>query len=83
MFKDFFIQFIKGIVLALVYFEITNANDTTFQNVILFTSLYLTMIYGAQIVNIDKNVVTSAFITKAVFTLVDERIKKKKDTFKN
>lgn len=82
MFKDLLTQFIKGVILALVYFEITNANDTTFKNVILFTSLYLTMVYGAHIVNIDKNVVTSAFITKAVFTLVDERIKRKKEELK-
>jgi hypothetical protein len=78
MFKDFFVQFIKGIILGLVYFEITKANDTTFENIVLFTTLYLTMVYGAYVIDMDKNVITSAFLTKAVFTLVDERIKRKK-----
>lgn len=77
--KRFISEFIKGFVLSLLYLEITRANDTTIQNIGLFTSLYIFMVYGAIITGIDHNVITSAFLTKTVFTLIDERIRKKDD----
>ena len=70
-------EVIKGILLALVYFEITNANDTTFSNIGLFTLFYTILIVFAKFINIDTSIITNAFVTKAVFTLVDERIRKK------
>lgn len=69
---------IKGIILSILYFEITKANDTTIENIFKFTVFYVIMINGAYIMEIDPNVVTTAFITKTVFTLVDERIKRQK-----
>lgn len=78
-FKNILSSMIKGIILSLLYFEITKSNDTTPKNVFLFTFFYIIMINGASIVNIDPNVVTTAFITKTVFTLIDERIKRKPD----
>lgn len=75
MFKNFTSQLIKGLLLAILYFELTKANDTTLENIILFVGFYMSMIFGAVLTNIDPNVITSAFLTKAVFTLVDERIK--------
>jgi hypothetical protein len=77
--KHFITHFIKGIILSLLYLEITRSNDTTFQNITLFVSFYLAMVYGANITGIDENVITSAFLTKTVFVLVDERIKKSKE----
>jgi hypothetical protein len=77
MSHNFLTHVIKSLVLAFIYFEITNANDTTFENIIRFSIFYIAMIYGANLINIDPNVVTSAFLTKAVFTLVDEKIKDK------
>ncbi len=71
---------LKGILIALIYFEITKANDTTFFNIISFTLFYTLMCLGAFVVDIDTNVITTAFITKAVFTLVDDRIKKKDES---
>jgi len=76
MLSKFLGQFIKGILISLLYFEITRSNDTTFSNVILFTAFYLSMIFGAVLTDIDETVITSAFLTKTVFTLVDERIKR-------
>ncbi len=76
MFKLFTNQLVKGLLLAVLYFELTNANDTTFYNIFLFTIFYIAMIYGAILTGIDPNVITSAFLTKAVFTLVDEKIKR-------
>lgn len=73
---EFLEQLTKGIIIAVLYFEITQTNDTNFQNIFLFVSFYVSMIYGAKITNIDPNVVTSAFLSKTVFTLVDERIRK-------
>ena len=77
MIDTFLLYLLKGLILAIVYFEITDANDTTIDNILLFTSFYIAMIYGATVTGIDPNVITSAFLTKAVFTLVDERIRRK------
>ena len=71
---------LRGILISLLYFEITKANDTTLYNIALFSMFYLFMIYGAIIADINPNVITSAFLTKTVFTLVDERIRKQDDT---
>ena len=68
---------LKGIILGILYLEITKANDTTPYNVLLFAVFYCAMFAGAQVAGIDPNVVTTAFVTKTVFTLVDERVKKK------
>lgn len=76
MIHDFIENILKGILVSLLYFEITKANDTTLYNVSLFTLFYLSMIYGAIITDINPTVITSAFLTKTVFTLVDERIRK-------
>lgn len=70
---------LRGILISLLYFEITKANDTTLYNISLFSMFYMFMIYGAIIVDINPNVITSAFLTKTVFTLVDERIRKQDD----
>lgn len=69
----------KGFLIALLYFEITKANKTTFENIVLFATFYILMIYGAMLTGIDTNVITSAFLTKTVFTLVDYRVNKQKD----
>ena len=72
---------IKGVFIALLYFEFTKTNDTNLKNILMFTAFYISMILGAKLTNIDPNVITSAFLSKTVFTLVDERIRKKeKDT---
>lgn len=75
--KTILSDLIKGIVLAVLYFEITHANDTTPKNIFLFASFYIVMVNSAKIVGIDANVVTSAFVTKTIFTLIDERVKRK------
>lgn len=72
-------EVIKGILLAFVYFEVTNANDTTFYNMGMFTVFYIILILFAKIIDIDTTIITNAFVTKAVFTLVEERIRKKSD----
>lgn len=68
---------IKGIIIGLLYLEFTRTNDTSFKNTLLFVFFYVVMVNCAAISGIDPNVVTNAFITKTIFTLVDERIKKK------
>ena len=79
MLENLLAQIVKSIVIAVLYFETTNANDTTLRNIISFTIFYIAMIYGATLAGIEQNVITSAFLTKTVFTLVDERIKKKEE----
>jgi hypothetical protein len=68
--------FLKGLFIAILYFETTKANDTTFENLVNFSTLYTIMIYSAMILGVDANIVSNAFITKTIFTLVDERIRK-------
>lgn len=71
---------LKGFFLGLLYFEITKANDTTMQNLFLYTFFFVIMIFAAQITNTSENVVLNAFVTKTVFTILDERVKRKKET---
>lgn len=80
--NDILEHIIKGLFIAILYFEFTKTNDTNLKNIIMFTAFYISMIIGAKLTNIDPNVITSAFLSKTVFTLVDERIKKK-ETIKN
>lgn len=70
---------VKGIILSLLYFEITKANDTNINNILLFTFFYNVMTYGSILIGIDPVLVTNAFITKTIFTLVDQRIQKEKE----
>lgn len=70
-------EFLKGIVLALLYLQITQANDTNTENVLKYAFFYVLMVAGALFSGIEPNVVTNSFITKTIFTLVDERVKKK------
>jgi len=67
----------KGIILALLYFEVTRTNDTTFENIGIFTGFYVIIAICGSFVGIDKNMITNAFLSKAIFTLVDDRIRKK------
>jgi predicted metal-dependent peptidase len=76
MYMHFLEALIKGFFLAILYFEITKTNDTTFRNVGFFTTFYVTMYYGGSVVGIDPILITNAFITKTVFTIIDERIRK-------
>jgi hypothetical protein len=79
MFRKILISIIKGFLLSILYFEITHANDTTPKNIFLFISFYVILTNSATLVEIDPNVVTTAFVTKTIFTLVDERIKRKNE----
>jgi hypothetical protein len=67
---------IKGLFLAILYFTITEADDTTPKNITVFSLCYIIMVNSARVVNIDPNLVTGAFITKTIFTLIDTRGKK-------
>ena len=84
VFDNLLVHIIKGLILAILYFEITRSNDTTLQNIVLFVSFYVSMAYGAKVTGVDPNVITNAFLTKTVFTLVDERVKRKpEEKFQN
>lgn len=80
MFDKFISEIIKGAFIAFLYLQITLTNDTTIENIIKFTLFYILMVYGAILSDIPTTTITGAFLTKTVFTLVDERIKKKNNT---
>lgn len=81
--NTFLSYIIKGIVIAFLYFEITKENDTNIKNMALFTFFYIVMIYCAIITGIEPNVITGAFLTKTIFTLIDTRVKKNNDSNSN
>lgn len=83
MIKNIFTEVLKGLIIAIIFFEVTLSNDTTVENVILFVAFYLCMILSAMLAKMDTNVITGAFLTKTVFTLVDERIKRNNKTNNN
>lgn len=66
----------RGLVLSLLYFYITKANDTTIKNISIFVSFYTIFTLTAMGVKMNPDIVTTAFLTKTIFTLIDERIKK-------
>ena len=68
---------LTGFVLGLLYFETTKVNDTTFENLIMFTSFYTIANITSKFLNIDEKIITNAFITKTIFTLIDERVRNK------
>jgi hypothetical protein len=69
-------ELIKGVLIAILYFETTKLNDTTVHNTMFFAGLYLIIIIAANMIGVDISIVTNAFVTKTIFTLVDERITK-------
>jgi len=71
----FYSNILKGIVIAFLYFETTLEDDTSFKNIFLFTFFYLVMIYAAILTGIETNVITGAFLTKTIFTLIDSRVR--------
>ena len=74
--NDFLLIISRGIFLALVYLELTKANDTTLNNIFVFSLSYTIMFITAGFIGIDPVLVTNAFITKTVFTAIDERVRK-------
>jgi hypothetical protein len=76
MFDKFISEIIKGIFLGFLYLQITLANDTTVENITRFTVFYIIIVYGAMLSGVETNVITGAFLTKTIFTLIDERVKK-------
>lgn len=70
---------LRGAALGLLYLSVTQADDTSLRNIILFTVFYITMFYGAGYLGFDVKIITTAFITKTVFTLIDERMRPQKE----
>lgn len=73
---DLIQDIIKGLVIGILYTFITRENDTSIKNIVMFIILFITLSNGARLAGIDQNVVLTAFITKSVFTVVDQRVKK-------
>ena len=74
--KQIIMIIMRGVFLGLTYFTVTKAHDTTFENIMKFTLFYCILSLSAYLVEIEMRVVTGAFVTKAIFTLIDERINK-------
>jgi hypothetical protein len=69
----------KGMFIALLYLKLTKTNDINLHNVLLFSFFYVILINGSHFfLGVDPVIVTNAFITKTIFTIIDERIRKDK-----
>ena len=72
---EFIEDTIKGFIIGILYLFITRENDTSLKNIMIFIIFYISVSNGARVAGIDPNVVATAFVTKSVFTIVDQRIK--------
>jgi hypothetical protein len=69
------VNLVRGLLLASLYLLLTVADDFTVKNLINYTIFYVVMTNGAEIADLDPKIVTTAFLTKTVFTLIDDKIK--------
>jgi len=69
-------DFIKGIFIAFLYYQITTADDTTVYNIVTFAIFYVILVNGAMISGIDPIIIRNAYMTKMVFSIVDQRLTK-------
>lgn len=72
-------EILKGLFISVIYLGITKVNDTNIQNISLFALFYVILSYSARILDVDNSIILNAFVTKTVFTLIEQRINKKKD----
>lgn len=79
MMKSIISEFAQGIIMAILYLETTKANDSTFEIVFLYGFFYMVMRSGARLTGMDPMIITNAFMTKTVFTLIDDRMKSTND----
>jgi hypothetical protein len=71
------LDLLKGLFIGTLYLQITGADETTLENIARFAFFFIVMVNGARFIGIDQTVVANAFISKTIFTLVEDRIKKK------
>ncbi len=62
---------LRGLVLSILYFYFTKANDSNIYNVVVFTSFFFVMTISAKISDLNDNVVTTAFFSKIIFTMIE------------
>lgn len=70
---------LRGVFLSLIYLSVTTADDMTISNIIKFTLFYVVFLSVSNNIGIDPTVVTSAFTTKIIFTLLEQRLNKNKE----
>lgn len=68
-------EFVKGFVLACLYVFITKEDDTNISNILKYSTYFFVLILLFLSVGVNSDIITSAFISKTIFTIVDERIK--------
>jgi hypothetical protein len=68
-------DFTRGIFLALLYVFITKEDDTDLRHIIKYTLLFFLLNILFILAGINKEILVSAFISKSIFILIDDRIK--------
>jgi hypothetical protein len=76
--KDPFLlaDFTKGIFLAFLYVFITKEDDTDPRHIIKYTLMFFLLNMLFILTGLNRELLVSAFISKSIFILIDERIKK-------
>jgi hypothetical protein len=70
---------LRGIFLSIIYLGVTVADDMSLTNIIKFSVFYVIFLTVSSNIGIDPKVVTSAFTTKIIFTLLDQRLNKNEE----
>jgi hypothetical protein len=68
-------DFTRGIFLALLYVFITKEDDTDLRHIIKYALLFFLLNILFILAGINREILVSAFISKSIFILIDERIK--------
>jgi hypothetical protein len=70
-----FRELIKGLFLACLYVFVTKDDDTTLSNILKYTTYFFILILSFLSVGFNADIIASAFISKTIFIIIDERIK--------
>lgn len=68
-------EILIGIFISLIYLQATSAEDTDITHIFSITLSYVLLKYVADYVDINPDLITNAFITKTIFTIIDVRLK--------
>lgn len=69
-----FYETLRGIFMSLLYFFVTkDPIDSTLTNVITYAAYYVMISLSARALGLGENAAAAAFLSKTIFTAVEER----------
>ena len=68
-------EILIGVFISLIYLQATSEEDTDITHIFSIALTYVLLKYIADYVDINPDLITNAFITKTIFTIIDVRLK--------